>query len=119
MTPAGKLTTLHNFDYTDGWPQGVGLLQAANGSFYGTTVYGGAYGQGTAFEITASGIFTSVHSFCANSGCPDGTGPNGLTRGADGNLYGTTYGGGQTNDCSAGETSGTFFLPNPQFVVTK
>ena len=56
ITPAGKLTTLHNFDYTDGWvAQGSGLIQAANGNFYGTTFYGGANGEGTVFEMTASG----------------------------------------------------------------
>src|SRR5258708_24731648 len=44
ITPAGKLTTLHNFDNTDGWvAQGTGLIQAANGNFYGTTFYRGAH----------------------------------------------------------------------------
>jgi uncharacterized repeat protein (TIGR03803 family) len=118
ITPAGKLTTLHNFDYTDGWPQGVGLIQAANGIFYGTTVYGGAYGQGTAYEITAGGTFTTLYSFCANSGCPDGTGPNGLTQGADGNIYGTTFGGGVTDNCNAASTGGTFFQLTPAGTLT-
>jgi uncharacterized repeat protein (TIGR03803 family) len=98
ITAAGKLTTLHAFDLTDGGePQS--LIQAANGNFYGTTLYGGAYGQGALFEITASGTFTTLHSFCANSGCPDGTDPNGLTQGADGNLYGTTFYGGESDNC--------------------
>jgi uncharacterized repeat protein (TIGR03803 family) len=118
ITPAGKLTTLHNFDYTDGWPQGVGLIQAADGTFYGTTPFGGVYGQGTAFEISASGIFTSVHSFCANSGCPDGSSPNGLIQGVDGNLYGTTLAGGVTDNCNAGSTSGTFFQLTPAGTLT-
>jgi uncharacterized repeat protein (TIGR03803 family) len=118
ITPAGKLTTLHNFDYTDGWPQGVGLVQAANGSFYGTTFYGGANGQGTAFEITPSGTFTSLYSFCATPGCPDGDLPNGLTQGADGNIYGTAFGGGVTDNCNTGSTSGTFFQLTPAGTLT-
>jgi uncharacterized repeat protein (TIGR03803 family) len=118
ITPAGKLTTLHNFDYTDGWPQGVGLIQAADGTFYGTTPFGGAYGQGTVFEISVSGIFTSVHSFCANSGCPDGSSPNGLIQAADGNIYGTTYGGGVTNNCNTASTGGTFFQLTPAGTLT-
>jgi uncharacterized repeat protein (TIGR03803 family) len=118
ITPAGKLTTLHNFDYTDGWPQGVGLIQAANGSFYGTTFFGGANGQGTAFEITPSGTFTSLYSFCATSGCPDGDLPNGLIQAADGNIYGTTFGGGVTDNCNAGSTGGTFFQLTPAGTLT-
>ena len=110
ITPAGKLTTLHNFDYTDGWEgQARGLIQAANGSFYGTAPYGGAYGQGTAFEVTASGTFTTLHSFYGTPGCPGCVAPNGLTQGADGNLYGTTSGGGESENCSAEWTGGTFF----------
>ncbi|HEY1678678.1 MAG TPA: choice-of-anchor tandem repeat GloVer-containing protein [Candidatus Sulfotelmatobacter sp.] len=118
ITPAGKLTTLHNFDYTDGWPQGVGLIQAANGSFYGTTYFGGAYGQGTLFEISPGGTFTSLYSFCANSGCPDGDLPNGLTQGTDGNIYGTTSGGGVTGNCNTASTSGTFFQLTPAGTLT-
>lgn len=118
ISPAGKLTTLHNFDYTDGWPQGVGLIQAANGRFYGTTVFGGANGEGTVFEITASGTFTSLYSFPSNSQCPSCTGPNGLTEGADGNIYGTTFGGGVTDNCNAESTSGTFFQLTPAGSLT-
>ena len=52
ITPEGTLTTLHNFDATDGqWPTG-GLLQATNGNFYGTTFMGGAYKDGTVFSFS-------------------------------------------------------------------
>ncbi len=110
LTAAGKLTTLHSFDDTDGNGNSApALIQAANGNFYGTTVGGGISDKGTAFEITAGGTFTTLYSFCASSGCPDGSGPNGLMQGADGNFYGTTSSGGESSDCSAGNTSGTFF----------
>ncbi len=119
ITPAGKLTTLHNFDNTDGWvAQGSGLIQAANGNFYGTTFYGGANSEGTVFEITASGTFTSLYSFPPDSQCPFCTGPNGLTQGADGNIYGTTLGGGVTDNCNTGSTSGTFFQLTPAGTLT-
>jgi len=119
ITPAGKLTTLHNFDNTDGWvAQGSGLIQAANGNFYGTTFYGGANGEGTVFEITPSGSFTSLYSFPTNSACPYCTGPNGLTQGVDGNIYGTTFAGGVTDNCNAGSTSGTFFQLTPAGTLT-
>jgi len=41
MTPAGALTTLHNFDSTDGMTPDAGLVQATNGILYGTTSTGG------------------------------------------------------------------------------
>jgi uncharacterized repeat protein (TIGR03803 family) len=41
ITLAGKLTTLHDFDSTDGANPTGGLLQATNGTFYGTTFDGG------------------------------------------------------------------------------
>jgi uncharacterized repeat protein (TIGR03803 family) len=47
ITPSGTLTTEHNFDLTDGWPNnnsynGPELIQDTNGTFYGTTEEGGA-----------------------------------------------------------------------------
>jgi uncharacterized repeat protein (TIGR03803 family) len=50
-TPAGTLTTLHNFEVTDGaYPYG-GLFQATNGIFYGTTYAGGVNRGGTVFSL--------------------------------------------------------------------
>ena len=118
ITAAGKLTTLHAFDGTDGGQPEAALIQATNGNFYGTTFLGGANDQGTAFEITASGTFTTLHSFCANSGCPDGALPNGLVQAADGNLYGTTLGGGESADCRPAGTGGTFFQLTPSGTLT-
>lgn len=88
ITSAGKLTTLHSFDYTDGSTPYVGLVQATNGNFYGTTSDGGN-GYGTIFEITPTGTLTSLHSFDGTDGLyPDAR----LVQGTNGILYGTTYG---------------------------
>jgi uncharacterized repeat protein (TIGR03803 family) len=105
ITPSGTLTTLYSFcsqsNCTDGdLPcQGLfgctGLVQATNGDFYGTTVYGGANGDGTVFKITPSGTLTTLHSFCSLSGCTDGNGPEaGLVQATNGDFYGTTCCGG-------------------------
>jgi len=99
ITPAGKLTTLHSFcsqtSCGDGGASQGGLVQATNGNFYGTTSGGGANGGGTVFEITPAGKLTTLYSFCAQSGCADGSEPSaGLVRATNGNFYGTTtYGG--------------------------
>src|SRR2546422_11221230 len=50
ITPGGTLTTLHSFHLTDGADPWGGLVQATDGSFYGTTVSGGN-GVGTGFSL--------------------------------------------------------------------
>jgi uncharacterized repeat protein (TIGR03803 family) len=50
------------------------------------------------FEITPSGKLTTLYSFCAQTGCADGSEPiAGLVQATDGNLYGTTRYGGMEN----------------------
>jgi uncharacterized repeat protein (TIGR03803 family) len=99
ITPAGTLTTLHSFcseaDCADG-ASPDGLIQAANGNFYGVTYSGGAlgcdgYGCGTFFEMTPTGTLTSLYSFCAGVGCAIGPGP--VVQATDGRFYGTSTGG--------------------------
>jgi uncharacterized repeat protein (TIGR03803 family) len=89
MTLSGEITQLYSFTGDlDGSVPIAGLVQAADGNFYGTTLYGGASGAGTVFEITSSGEFTSRYSF---TGGTDGGYPwGGLVSSTDGNLYGTT-----------------------------
>jgi uncharacterized repeat protein (TIGR03803 family) len=92
ITPAGILTTLHNFDSTDGGEPIGRLVQASNGNFYGTTQLGGTSSSGTVFEITPGGALTTLYSFCAQISCTDGGYPvAGLVQGTDGNFYGATY----------------------------
>jgi uncharacterized repeat protein (TIGR03803 family) len=83
IAPSGALTTLYSFcaqsNCTDGGSPLAGLVQATNGDLYGTTFYGGVVntsgGYGTIFKITPGGTLTTLHSFCAESGCPDGGAP--------------------------------------------
>ena len=105
ITPSGALTTLYSFCAqlvngvcADGSAPEAGLVQASDGDFYGTTSEGGANFYGTAFKITPGGALTTLYSFCAQSGCTDGSGPDaGLVQATDGNFYGTTPGGGANN----------------------
>jgi uncharacterized repeat protein (TIGR03803 family) len=93
--PAQTFTTLHSFNGTDGASPEAAPVQATNGSLYGTTPGGGANGGGTVFRITPSGTLTTLYSFCSQSGCTDGSGPfPGLVQATNGDLYGTTNGGG-------------------------
>ena len=95
ITPAGQLTPLYSFGFSDGAFPYAGLIQATNGNFYGTTSAGGTNGQGTVFGITQSGQLTTLYNFCSQSNCADGSLPYaGLIQASDGNLYGTTQDGG-------------------------
>jgi uncharacterized repeat protein (TIGR03803 family) len=83
------------YDFTGGTdgggPQGA-LIQATDGSLYGTASYGGKWGVGSVFKITPEGALTPVASFDGTNGStPYGA----LLQASDGNFYGTTtYGGG-------------------------
>lgn len=104
MTPGGKLTTLYSFCSqslcTDGSEPLAGLNRATNfKDFYGTTIAGGAHGEGTVFRITPGGTLTTLHSFCSKTNCADGSNPEaGLVPFTNGGFYGTTtYGGANSN----------------------
>lgn len=108
VTPAGALTTLHSFNGADGVGPLAPLLQASDGSFYGTTESGGTHWGGTVFRITASGTLNTVYNFCSQPNCADGQVPDaGLVQAGDGNFYGTTDAGGGSQNCYGG--CGTVF----------
>jgi uncharacterized repeat protein (TIGR03803 family) len=67
----------------------AGLVQAADGNLYGTTLVGGTKGGGTVFKIAPSGKPTTLYSFAYDSWPYAG-----LIQATDGNLYGTTKEGG-------------------------
>jgi uncharacterized repeat protein (TIGR03803 family) len=63
VTLAGALNTLYSFcsqtNCNDGSNPHAGLMQATNGKFYGTTVYGGTNSDGTLFSLS-TGLGTFV-----------------------------------------------------------
>jgi uncharacterized repeat protein (TIGR03803 family) len=99
VTANGVLTTLVNFAITNGADPGGALALGQDGNLYGTTVYGGntnlnnGLGFGTVFKVTTNGILTTLASFAKTNGAS----PGDLTAGSDGNFYGTTLLGGNTN----------------------
>ena len=124
ITPSGTLTLLYSFcgqaNCADGALAYGGLVQGADGNFYGTTLEGGANtgcslgsgSCGTVFKITPGGALTTLHSFCAQAGCADGGNPYaGLVQGSDGNFYGTTFERGANG-------SGTVFKITPSGTLT-
>jgi uncharacterized repeat protein (TIGR03803 family) len=102
---AADLTTLVSFcalaNCADGAAPAASLIADADGNLFGTTSSGGANGGGTVFKIakTAGGYAstpTILVSFCALPNCADGAFPfASLIADANGNLFGTTLGGGE------------------------
>jgi uncharacterized repeat protein (TIGR03803 family) len=49
------LTTLVSFDGANGKTPLTRLVEGSDGSFYGTTAYGGVTDRGTVFKVTSAG----------------------------------------------------------------
>lgn len=96
LTPSGIFTPLYRFQDGKG-THATSLIQAADGNFYGTAAgdsSGGFFNHppamhnpGIFFRLTPAGVFTTLYSF---SGGADGSLPNAVTQGQDGNFYGST-----------------------------
>lgn len=118
LTSDGLLTTLVSFAGTNGAGPQAELVEGVDGNFYGTTGDGGRYtnqflgiGYGTAFHLTPAGEMTVLVDFDgANGGSPYAP----LTRGRNGNLYGTTRLGGSFSNLGPG----TFLKLEPAGALT-
>jgi uncharacterized repeat protein (TIGR03803 family) len=89
--------TLVTFSGADGGNPTAALVQGIDGNLYGTTnAYGPNLG-GSVFKMTPSGSLTVLYNFCAQPNCVDGSRPNSMVLGSDGNFYGTTNFGGSAN----------------------
>jgi len=106
ITPAGELRTVYSFTTGAGGsaaPNGP-LVQDAEGNIYGTTQFGGTAGLGSIFRLSRHNVFTTLVSL---AGSPPGAGNPGagVILGSDGNLYGTSVGGGTADGGSVFEVS--------------
>jgi uncharacterized repeat protein (TIGR03803 family) len=124
LNSAGNYTVkvLHSFTGSNGDGQNpvAGLIMDADGNLFGTTYYGGTYGTGvgtggTVFELVKSpGGYTEkvLYSF---GGAPDGGNPaGGVVLDASGNIYSTTFYGGDaaSGSCLPSDCGTVFELVN-------
>jgi uncharacterized repeat protein (TIGR03803 family) len=93
VSQAGKENVLYRFKREQNGFNPSGLVRDGQGNLYGTNEEGGLTGYGVVFEITTDGKEKILHNFCSGD-CSDGAYPNDLIMDAQGNLYGTAYGGG-------------------------
>jgi uncharacterized repeat protein (TIGR03803 family) len=87
ITTAGVLTTLASLPAESDGALTVGV----DGKLYGTTLYGGTFNAGTAFQITTKGVLKTIYSFDNTHG---GNPQTSLFQASDGNFYGTASTGG-------------------------
>ena len=125
ISPEGKETTLYSFYYggkgLDGEQPSGTLILDAEGNLYGTTQDGGGDGlYGDVYKLSPAGEETILYSFFGDD---DGENPMaGVVRDAAGNLYGTTYQGGNKGNCYGGffySGCGTAFEISPSGLETQ
>jgi uncharacterized repeat protein (TIGR03803 family) len=94
---SGGETLLHGFSGgRDGNDPVSGLVRDVEGSLFGTTLSGGRYGFGMVLKLSKTGKETVLYNF---RGGADGANPmGGVTRDVAGNLYGTTFVGGNSGN---------------------
>jgi uncharacterized repeat protein (TIGR03803 family) len=90
FTPPSTLKFLGTYHFPGSGSFGP-QIQARDGNFYGTLM-GDIHHPGWVYQLTPSGAFRIVATFNGK----DGTGPDELSLGANGALYGTTEAGGHT-----------------------
>ena len=91
----GTGRALHQFSLSEGTSPN-GLARDVAGNLYGTTRFGGSTNQGTVFKLAPDGTETVLHDFVG--GATDGRNPQAEPMlDAAGNLYGTTSGGGASD----------------------
>ncbi len=96
ITPGGVQSILYSFlaRHEDAIEPDATLVRGADGSFYGTSAAGGAYGEGTVYQLTPAGVESVLFSFSAGASKYPAHPSGGVIQGPDGNLYGTTRAGG-------------------------
>jgi uncharacterized repeat protein (TIGR03803 family) len=97
MAADGTVTTLHDFNGTDGALPYAALIQAADGDLYGTTLEGGTFDRGTAYKMSLDGTHSVLYNF---TGGTDGAGPYAaLLQAPNGDFYGVALGGSALCNC--------------------
>jgi len=110
LSHKGKEIVLHSFaGGSDGANPAGGVIKK-RGFLYGTTFAGGAGDHGTVFKTpNIPGADTVLYAF---GGASDGAHPKGGLVNVAGNLFGTTYAGGDPG-CNMGEGCGVVFELTP------
>ncbi len=117
---AGKEKVLYTFcsvsNCTDGVSPFGPLVFDRSGNLYGTTEAGGTNSVGTVFKLTpgSKGTWKETVLYSFQNDGQDGFSPySGVTFDEKGNLYGTTFFGGSSDECGIGVGCGIVFELTP------
>jgi uncharacterized repeat protein (TIGR03803 family) len=92
----GTITDLTVFNGPDNFGPEAGVIMDSSGNLYGTTFGLGASGDGTVFELAqGNGTITTLVTFNGTNGANPA---DAVIMDSNGNLYGTTSGGGTAGD---------------------
>jgi uncharacterized repeat protein (TIGR03803 family) len=109
LNKAGRETVLHKFNGIDGITPVGPLVEDGRGILYGATQFGS--NGGTVFSLNEAGKENTLYSFgCGSDGCDPGAG---VILDEAGNIYGTTFDGGDMN-CNPGQGCGVVFQLSPR-----
>src|SRR5262249_4006628 len=89
VSPAGAVSTIASFPASPSPNPASGLVEGADGNFYGTTVAGGGFGS--VFRVTPSGVLSTQALFDGVKGSAPSAA---LVLATDGSFYGTASGAG-------------------------
>ncbi|QMU27671.1 choice-of-anchor tandem repeat GloVer-containing protein [Adhaeribacter radiodurans] len=96
ITATGDYKVLHHYGFDEiGDTPKRSLKLGKDGNFYGTTMNGGDWFNGTVYKVTPSGTVSALHPFLPSE---DGGRANGLMQASDGYLYGMNEIGGPQGD---------------------
>jgi uncharacterized repeat protein (TIGR03803 family) len=109
VTPTGTFTVLHVLEPDFGSFPISAPVQGTDGNFYGVTDYVDNFQIGEFYKITPSGTYTPLYNF-KTAVATAGTMASAVSRGTDGNFYGTTFKG--------GKNYGAVFKATPAGAVT-
>lgn len=100
VTTGLAVTVLHSFgvNFGDGTFPAAGLLLATDGNYYSATAEGGTYDDGTLFNTTTGGTYTSLFNFNNSANLLQMSPLSPPVQGTSGLLYGVTEFGGGAND---------------------
>lgn len=110
ITREGVFTVVNAFDKRINGNWAKGLVQAADGQYYGAAYIGGNFKHGTAYRMSRGGKVTKLHDFnlaSATGGYPRAP----FLQARDGAFYSTTTRG-------DGDTCGSLFRMTPEGAVT-
>jgi len=94
ITPSGDFSPLVALDSFSGSPDSL-LVATTDGNFYSVGNFGFGTGLGSVFSLTPGGILNELVSFDGTNGFTGWSfSRDVLLQGADGNIYGATWGGG-------------------------